>query len=148
VTASKRDHIGDAGIVDQRVEASEALHGARHEHGAVRLPRDVPGERQHLHAARRAVARGFLQARGVARVEREMRALRGERQRQRAPDALGRPGDQHCLAGEAVHLLQPRERRAAVRVWRATHSLSGQRSCAASGADNARGNGLPHRAAE
>jgi len=51
----------------------------------------------------------------------------------------------HEIRGDDADVV---ERDAAVRVWRSTHSLSGQRSCATFGADNARGNGLPHRVAQ
>ena len=75
-----------------------------------------PGTARDRRAARRALARGVLQARRVARVEHQVRALgRASSQRQRAPDALGGSGDQHRLAREcaAFATMASCERRAA-----------------------------------
>ena len=82
----------DAGVVHHHVDAAEGLHGLGHQPLAVLLVGDVGGNGARFAAARAAFLRQRLEALAVARRQRQACAARGERQRQRAPDALGGTG--------------------------------------------------------
>ena len=110
-------HVGDglrlldAGVVDEHVETTEALHDAAHERAHVRFARDVAADGKSLAAA----SLDFRHERARVRLardprDRQVRAFFRVRERDAAPDARVATRDERDLAGEpgssrAVELL-------------------------------------------
>ena len=100
---------GDAGVVDEDVEPAHRGLGRRHQ----RLDRVLVGEiRRDDVDALAEVGRERVERRAPRAGERDRRALRMQRPRDRPADAAGRAGDEGLPAGEIEHgALPPGPRR-------------------------------------
>jgi hypothetical protein len=110
---------GDARVVNDDVDAAERLHRLAHEPFAVLRIRHIGGHRERFAAGGTALARERFEARRVARRDHEPRAPRGEREGERAPDALRRTRENDSLARDFPHIRSygGHSRMAPLRKW-------------------------------
>ena len=106
-----RDPCPDAGIVDEHVDAPEALERLSDGRIHLALIRDVDGEGQGRAAALRDLLGHGLRRRRVDVRHRDGGAERGESHRRRPPDAGPGAGDEDRAAAEVQGVLEARHRR-------------------------------------
>jgi hypothetical protein len=91
----ERAHLHHASVVDQDVEAAEALDRGRHGPLRVLAPPHVAGQREDpVMADRRELAPGDVELVRIARQDREARPLQGELAGDEETEAARAPGDQ------------------------------------------------------
>ena len=90
--------MGDAGVVDQDVEPTEPRLHRGDRAADARLPGHIDAQRE---AAPSERSHGRRRRPGRLEVgDRHVRALAGQGERDRPPDAARRPGDERDLAGQ------------------------------------------------
>jgi hypothetical protein len=96
-----------AGVVDQHVQAPEALTGQLDERGHVLAPAHVGGHRRDRAAVGGDAGSHRLQARGSAGPEHDAGAALGQQLRSRLADPAAGPRDGDDLLLDAAHALAP-----------------------------------------